>query len=271
MHLCGSNTQLQIAIIPEELLVDPLTFVERCMYAKSVDLLRHSQVTAVIAKHLAEHSGIDFGFTPRQAYIAGFIHDVGKVYVPDAILEKKEAISQREWEVIQRHPVWGREFIAGTVLETYGAIILHHHEIPDGTGYPSQLSSDAIPLSARLISFSDRLAAFLEDRPYRRRILHFGLMCKDVRANAKILFCPEDAKHIVDAALDFISTWIGTVDHPMTGGSDKTTFKYSRGECQLGNNENHRGCGMGHCLQAPPDPVGASDSYLLHEKAAKSV
>ncbi len=99
----------------------------------------------------------------------GFLHDLGKVAVPDAILLKTGPLTPQERLVIQRHPVVGEEICRP--LRTFGAvlpIIRHHHERWDGSGYPDGLRGEAIPVTARVLQVVDIFDAMTTDRPYRR-------------------------------------------------------------------------------------------------------
>lgn len=187
--------------------VEGLILLQRSLHAKNIGVFQHSQLTANIAYYIADTSGVCFGCTPHQVFIAGLVHDVGKLSVPDAILEKKEGIGDREWEVIKRHPVWGFEFVTGTMFEPYGEVVLCHHEHPDGGGYPSGLSGDKISLSIRLISFSDRIAALLDDRPYRRKIHSFQLLCKEVQKTVAEYFDKKNADAIIYSMIAYLSEW----------------------------------------------------------------
>ena len=98
-------------------------------------------MTADIAKFVVEQSKVDFECSPTQAYIGGILHDIGKLSISDELLDKRQSLTEREWEVMQNHPTWGYEYVSGTLFEQYGEVILHHHENPDGTGYPLGLNS----------------------------------------------------------------------------------------------------------------------------------
>jgi putative two-component system response regulator len=100
--------------------------------------------------------------------IAGIIHDVGKVAVPDAILMKAGPLTQQEITIIQRHPIEGERICTPLKsLRRVLPIIRHHHERLDGTGYPDGLRGGAIPLGARIMQIVDIYDALTTDRPYR--------------------------------------------------------------------------------------------------------
>jgi response regulator RpfG family c-di-GMP phosphodiesterase len=101
---------------------------------------------------------------------AALLHDVGKVGVPDAILQKPGKLTAEERLLIQRHTVYGHEILAGSgneLVELAATIALTHHERPDGEGYPRALGGDEIPLVGRIAAVADVYDALTNDRPYR--------------------------------------------------------------------------------------------------------
>jgi HD-GYP domain-containing protein (c-di-GMP phosphodiesterase class II) len=99
---------------------------------------------------------------------AALFHDVGKLAVPEAILLKQEKLGDLDWVVVRRHPEEGARLIEHLgFLEDALPAIRHHHERYDGTGYPSRLAGESIPIGARIIHLADALDAMLMSRPYR--------------------------------------------------------------------------------------------------------
>jgi ribonuclease P protein subunit RPR2 len=104
---------------------------------------------------------------PELAY-GFFLHDIGKVGIPEAILCKDGPLSPEEWDVMKRHPTIGAQIVAPiTFLGDASLVIRHHHEWFDGSGYPGRLRGDAIPLAARVFAVVDSFDAMTSDRPYR--------------------------------------------------------------------------------------------------------
>lgn len=102
----------------------------------------------------------------------GYLHDLGKVAVPDAILLKPGPLSQEERAVVHRHPVVGEEICRPLrSLRAVFPIIRHHHEKQDGSGYPDGLRGEAVPLTARILQVVDVYDSLTSDRPYRRALL----------------------------------------------------------------------------------------------------
>jgi diguanylate cyclase (GGDEF)-like protein len=99
---------------------------------------------------------------------AAELHDIGKMAVPDAILEKPASLDEREREMIKQHTVVGERILAvAPALRTIGKLVRYSHERWDGTGYPDQLAGEEIPLGARIIAVCDAFDAMTTDRPYQ--------------------------------------------------------------------------------------------------------
>ncbi len=138
--------------------------------ARDSQLFRHSRDVAEVACILARALGFSHDAV-NDIHIAGHLHDIGKIGIPDEVLNKKGPLDDREWRWMKCHPEIGAEIVrpvpalnaAGGVAD----IILCHHERFDGTGYPRRLSGDAIPPGARIVAVADALSALMSDRSYR--------------------------------------------------------------------------------------------------------
>src|SRR5215831_6074211 len=105
--------------------------------------------------------------------LAGLVHDLGKVMIPDSILFKPGPLTAEEMEIVRQHPVVGENICAPIhCFRDVLPVIRHHHEFLDGTGYPDHLSGDKIPLLARILQIADVYDALTIDRPYRKAISH---------------------------------------------------------------------------------------------------
>ena len=127
----------------------------------------HSERVARIAVELAREMGLaddEIG----DVYLAGLMHDIGKIGVRDEILGKKEKLTAQEMEHIQQHPTIGYRILADLRCIAYilGGV-LHHHERFDGRGYPAGLKGEGIPFLARIIAVADSFDAMNTNRPYR--------------------------------------------------------------------------------------------------------
>ena len=123
--------------------------------------------------------------------IAALLHDVGKVGIPQDILEKPSSLSPAEWRSVVQHPRIGQVILEqATMLRDAVPIILHHHERFGGAGYPYGLRGHEIPLGARIVAIADAYDAMIQDRPYKRKISHEAAIT-ELRAHAGTQFDPE--------------------------------------------------------------------------------
>lgn len=117
---------------------------------------------------LAEDAGLPSNVVARIA-LGGFLHDLGKIGVPDAILNKPDKLTDEEYEVIKTHPEVGSRLLADHPLADLArSAILSHHEMPNGQGYPHGLSGAAISVDASIVGVCDAFDAMTSTRPYRR-------------------------------------------------------------------------------------------------------
>jgi HD-GYP domain-containing protein (c-di-GMP phosphodiesterase class II) len=116
--------------------------------------------------------GRQLGMTAAERRIlerSGLLHDIGKLALPGAVLDKHDALDDSEWSLVRTHPQVGLRIMqwAGT-FERAMLAVLYHHERMDGTGYPHGLVADAIPIEARVVAVADMYDVLTSDRPYRR-------------------------------------------------------------------------------------------------------
>ena len=131
----------------------------------------HSRRVARYATMIAKRMGLAKGEVARIRAAAA-IHDVGKIETPIALLHKSGRLTEAEFEVIKRHAVDGARMVARVGDHELTAIVRHHHERLDGTGYPDGLSGARIPLGARIIAVADTFDAITSERPYRPAKAH---------------------------------------------------------------------------------------------------
>ncbi len=121
---------------------------------------------------------------------AAYLHDVGKVKVPDEILNKPGPLTDEEWGEMRKHPDYGAQMLAGKdFLQDAARIVRAHHERYDGSGYPRGLSGDDIPIEARIIAVVDAYDAMISDRPYRKA-LSKGTVIAELEKNSGSQFDP---------------------------------------------------------------------------------
>lgn len=122
---------------------------------------------------------------------AGLLHDIGKIGIPDSILNKQASLTLAEWGPIKTHPEIGVEILRHVIeLENCLPLILHHHERFDGKGYPSGLIGDSIPLGARILTIADSYDAMTTPRPYRGRMSCEDALC-ELQKHSGTQFDPE--------------------------------------------------------------------------------
>jgi diguanylate cyclase (GGDEF)-like protein len=123
--------------------------------------------------------------------VAAMLHDVGKVAVPQDILDKPTALTSAEWRSVVQHPRIGQVILEqAAALKEAVPIILHHHERYSGHGYPYGLRGNDIPLGARIVAIADAYDAMTHDRPYKRAMGHDDAV-KEIRRHAGTQFDPE--------------------------------------------------------------------------------
>ena len=123
--------------------------------------------------------------------LAALLHDVGKVAIPEEILEKPSALSTGEWRSVVQHPRIGQVILEqAAALKDAVPIILHHHERYAGHGYPYGLRANEIPLGARIVAIADAYDAMIHDRPYKRAMTHDQAIA-ELRRHAGTQFDPE--------------------------------------------------------------------------------
>jgi len=138
--------------------------------AKDPNTHSHSGQVARIAEAIGWAMGLS-GQDVRWLNIAGHLHDIGKIGMPDTVLAKAGPLNDEEWDLIVTHPAKG-EAIVRPVAEfarpgSVADMVLCHHERFDGQGYPGELKGESIPLGARIIAVADSLSTMMQERPYR--------------------------------------------------------------------------------------------------------
>jgi diguanylate cyclase (GGDEF)-like protein/putative nucleotidyltransferase with HDIG domain len=132
---------------------------------------RHSYMVGELASRIAKRMGL-----PREeielARLAGRLHDIGKLAIPEEILRKPGPLNDPERLVLERHPQIGFRMLESLGIEPVATWVLHHHERWDGRGYPDGLSEEEIPLGSRILFVADAYDAMTSDRVYRPKLSH---------------------------------------------------------------------------------------------------
>jgi diguanylate cyclase (GGDEF)-like protein/putative nucleotidyltransferase with HDIG domain len=127
----------------------------------------HSQTVGRLAALTAKAYGFEDAHVERIR-LAGILHDIGKIGIPDWILHKPGRLDDSEWAEIRKHPEMGARIAASAKLDDISEWILYHHERVDGAGYPSRLPADKIPVEAKILAVADAYEAMTADRVYKR-------------------------------------------------------------------------------------------------------
>ncbi len=139
---------------------------------RNPDLGEHLSTVAELAVAVAEVMGLNPEAVMEVRHAAD-LHDVGKVAIPDAILDKPGPLGTEEWVLMHRHTIIGERIVgAAPALRGVGDLVRASHERHDGSGYPDGLVGTEIPLGARIIAVCDSFDAMTADRPYRRAMSH---------------------------------------------------------------------------------------------------
>jgi diguanylate cyclase (GGDEF)-like protein len=143
---------------------------------------------------LATGIGLEMGLPPEEIErirIASLLHDLGKIAIPEAILDKPSTLSDAEWQAIGEHPRIGQVILeqASSLREAI-PVVLHHHERFNGGGYPHGLRGGEIPLGARIVAVADAYHAMVHDRPYSSALSHTQALA-ELHENAGTQFDPK--------------------------------------------------------------------------------
>jgi hypothetical protein len=166
--LAAQTRNMSLILDSQQLVLGTLQAMSRAIDARDPYTQGHSERVARLAFELARILGLEES-TCQEIYVAGILHDVGKIGMPDNVLLKPDSLTVEEFAVIKQHPEIGYR-----IIEQLGKLhftlpgILYHHERWDGTGYPHGLGGEDIPLMARILAVADSFDAMTSSRPYRQ-------------------------------------------------------------------------------------------------------
>ncbi len=161
---------LRVKEVEEQLLALRTSLV--CSFNQLLDLKDlntgvHSTRLAEWALHVAGKLGLDES-SLADIEVAALLHDIGKIGIPDAILNKPSRLTTEEYDLMKKHPEYGWVVLRQIPgLQPASLLILHHHESYDGNGYPAGLKGEEIPIGSRIVSVIDAFDAMVSTRPYR--------------------------------------------------------------------------------------------------------
>jgi len=160
----------------------------------------HSERVALFALLIGEKMGLSHTEMDILRY-GGWLHDIGKIGVPEAILSKPGKLTNDEYDIVRKHPVTGKEILESiNPLDDILPIVLHHHEWYNGNGYPDGLKGDQIPVSARILHIADAIDAMTSDRAYRKA-LELSRVVNQLKIFSGVQFDPDIVKVVLDTML----------------------------------------------------------------------
>ncbi|MBQ8776034.1 MAG: HD domain-containing protein [Treponema sp.] len=134
----------------------------------------------------------------EKVHIAAHLHDIGKIGVPDAVLQKQGKLTENEWQQMKKHPEYGANILKKSHrLSELSEIVLMHHERFDGKGYPFGKSGNEIPLGARIIAICDSIDAMTSNRCYRKS-LSFETCYNEIKINLGKMYDPQIGQKVLD-------------------------------------------------------------------------
>jgi len=189
--------KLLLKIREKEIYHDIIESLVTALEAKDFYTSGHSERVASMSYELSKGFGIK-GIELGDIHMAAHLHDIGKIGVPDRVLNKNGKLLPHEWEYIKMHPRIGFDILSKSKrLKTISKIVHYHHERWDGKGYPEGLSGISIPLGSRIIAVCDSIDAMTSDRPYRKA-MGFEECINEIIINTGLMFDPVIVQYIVD-------------------------------------------------------------------------
>lgn len=167
LYLASHSSNLRTLMESEQLVLGTLQAMSQAIEARDPYTRGHSDRVAKMAYEIAGQMGLP-NSTRQEILLSGVLHDIGKIGVPDAILQKPGKLTDEERLIIEKHPEIGHG-----ILEKLNKLrfalpgVLYHHERWDGNGYPHRLRGEEIPLMARILAVADSFDAMTSSRPYR--------------------------------------------------------------------------------------------------------
>ncbi|MCP4307633.1 MAG: HD domain-containing protein [bacterium] len=141
----------------------------RLLDATDTELAAHGRRASRLAGDIAATMSLDANLIGRLR-VAAQLHDIGKLFIPDDILNEPGPLTDAQWVELRRHPRMGYELVRDRVPSEVARIVLTHHERVDGTGYPNAIAAAAIPLEARILQVADAVDAITSERRYQRAL-----------------------------------------------------------------------------------------------------
>ncbi len=194
----------------QELLIGALRALTSSIDAKDPYTCGHSERVAYISRWIAEHLSLNNTDT-HNVYLAGLLHDIGKIGVSESVLRKPGKLTSQEFEQINRHPQIGSNILGGIKqMEDVTPAVLSHHEHFDGSGYPCGVRGKNIPLSGRIVKLADAFDAMTSDRTYRKALPRTAALV-EIRRFSGTQFDPQLAEVFLNSNIDQLTDQLETV------------------------------------------------------------
>jgi len=169
-HAANSFQNAKMYTKLRDMNMDIIRSYAKAVEAKDYYTKGHSENVASYALVLGSKLGLSSSEL-EKLYTAGVLHDIGKIGIPDHILNKPGRLTEEEFAIMKEHPLIGREILSQVwTLKDIFPLVYHHHERIDGNGYPDGLKGDELPFLGRLISVVDSFEAMTSDRAYRKAL-----------------------------------------------------------------------------------------------------
>ena len=158
----------------------------------------HSVKVSRLAAQIAMHMGLS-KTEIEEIRLAGIVHDIGKIHVPDPLLYKPTLLTAEEYEIMKSHAAWGAKIVEPLKVIAIERIVRHHHERYDGKGYPDGLAGDKIPLGARIVAVAECFDNMVSHLPYKS-----ARTCEDALAELRRCSGTQLDPEVVTAFLDWV-------------------------------------------------------------------
>ena len=194
----------------QELLIGALRALTSSIDAKDPYTCGHSERVAYISRWIAEQLSLNAVDT-HNIYLAGLLHDIGKIGVAEAVLRKPGKLTSLEFEQINRHPQIGSNILGGIrQMEDVTPAVLSHHELFNGSGYPHGVRGKNIPLAGRIVKLADAFDAMTSERTYRKALPRTAALV-EIRRFSGTQFDPQLAEVFLNSNINKLADKLETV------------------------------------------------------------
>jgi putative nucleotidyltransferase with HDIG domain len=220
-HAAAALSNAYLFETSERNYIQAISALASAVDAKDPYTHNHSRNVAAYVTRIASHMKLP----PRELSLlnnAALLHDIGKIGIPEAILNKESFLTDEEYDIIKTHPEVGYNILRPvTAFGSFIDAVRYHHERYDGKGYPAGLSGEEIPFHARILAVADCFDAMTSDRVYRKSP-GIDYAIKEIKKNSGTQFDPEVAEEFL-SVLNVMSPE-DIINNYLSMGSDQVTF-----------------------------------------------